>query len=180
MHVFLTGQVKVGKTTIIDHFLKQSGLSADGFVTSWEPGPDSHTWLELREYGADNPRYRLACRRDGRPAPVENLRQMFDIHGSAILQKAGCHDVIVMDELGSLEASATLFQAAVLEHLANRVPVLGVIQPRPNPFLDQIRATAGIAVLTVTPENRQQILSWLLEEWLPGSGGWPPRPDSFG
>ena len=173
MHIFLTGDIQVGKTTIIRRFLSQSGLSADGFMTYWEFESCDVQNLYLSSYSADSrPAERHLIAHDSGQQLVlpENMTSVFDAHGSDILANSGKRDVIVMDELGFLESKAAAFQQAVMRHISGNVPVLGVIKPRQTEFLDGIRAHPNVTVREVTAENRDAILVWLLEQGLNKKG----------
>ncbi|MCL2736869.1 MAG: nucleoside-triphosphatase [Propionibacteriaceae bacterium] len=170
MHVFLTGAKQVGKTTVIQRFVAQSGLGADGFVTTWVDG-DAGRRLTLSAYdsppgaGVD-----VACRDQGRAVAVDGVAGVFDIDGVRILDACGRRDVIIMDEVGALESSAVLFQEAVLRRLEGDVPVLGVVQPKRTAFLDAIRAHPSVTLLTVTPQNRDECVAWLVAQGVRRAG----------
>ena len=166
MHIFLTGDIQVGKTTIIKKFLPQSGLSADGFLTYWALDGDGVRCLYLSKLSTDaasGKRHILARDIGGNLSQSEKVTSVFNEHGAAILSACGKHDIIIMDELGFLESEAAEFQNAVLRHIAGGVPVLGVIKPRKTKFLDTIRAQANVTVREVTPQNRDAVLLRLLE-----------------
>ena len=69
-----------------------------------------------------------------------------------------------MDELGGMEAGAEKFQAEVLRVLKGNLPVLGVIKPTANPFLDAIRSLTEVQLITVTRENRDALVDVLVEK----------------
>lgn len=64
---------------------------------------------------------------------------------------------MLMDELGFMENEAELFQEAVIETLKSGVPVLGVVKKKSSPFLDRVRALAGVRIIEVTEENRDSL-----------------------
>jgi len=157
---FLTGDRQVGKSVIIGRFLQQTGLSADGFVTSWQDDADGERGLYLAPYGATGGH--LLARWDGAAArPVPDIAEVFDTAGTAILDGSGAGDVIVMDELGRLESAALAFQRAVLARLDGPVPVLGVVRDAQTPFLDAVRVRAR--VIRVHETNRDAVVRQLIE-----------------
>ena len=83
--------------------------------------------------------------------------EVFDREGTALLRAEGPFDLLLMDELGRLELRAEAFRAAVLSALDGNVPVLGVVKPESNPFLDAVRAHPRTVVLEVAGENRDGI-----------------------
>lgn len=165
MHLFLTGEIQVGKSTLLSALLRSLGLPACGFCTCWRRTEAEDTlhllpWGMDADCGADN---QVARRRNGR---AEILPGRFDALGPELLTpRPGCA-VMVMDELGFLERNDLRFQEAVLCALDGPLPVLGVIKPRQEPFLDRVRAHAGVQLVTVTPENRDDLrTSELLAAW---------------
>ena len=61
-----------------------------------------------------------------------------------------------MDELGRMELDAHAFRAAVLAAMHSGTPVLGVIKPEHNAFLDEVRAQDGVELFPLTIENREE------------------------
>ena len=169
MHIFLTGDIQVGKTTIIRKFIEQSGLSADGFITYWEGNADGSRSLYLSSYSADVhsvKRYLVARDAGSMRAQRDNITRIFDARGCDILSNAGKRDVIIMDELGFLESGSLAFREAVMERISGDVPVLGVIKPAHSEFLDGVRAHPSVIVREVSAETRDAEPAWLLaQQW---------------
>ncbi|MCL2409931.1 MAG: nucleoside-triphosphatase [Oscillospiraceae bacterium] len=166
MHIFLTGDIRVGKTTIIQRFLAHTGLSADGFVTYWKADNDGSRNLYISPCSTNshfNDGHRIVHDVGKRPFSPENMASVFDIYGSEMLHASGKHNIIVMDELGFFESKAFVFQRAVMQHIYGDVPILGAIKPKQTEFLNTIRAHPNVDVREVTMENREAILTWLLE-----------------
>jgi len=166
MHIFLTGKSQIGKTTIIRHFLTQTGLSADGFMTYWESVCDKGRNLYLSPYDKEQratEKHFIVQDNGGILLESELTKMVFDEQGSAILNASGKHDIIVMDELGFFESQANVFQNAVIQRLSGNTPILGVIKPIQTEFLDIIRAHHNVMVREVTTDNRDAILTWLLQ-----------------
>ena len=167
MHIFLTGNIQVGKTTIIRRFLSQSGLTADGFMTYWEPDGDGCRSLYLSGYSTDlRPAERHLIARDlgKRVSLAENMAAVFDTQGVKILNDSGKRSFIVMDEIGFMESKAAAFQSAVMRRISGEIPVLGVIKPLQTEFLYAIRAHPNVEVREVTTENRDAVLTRLLSQ----------------
>ncbi|MCL1835425.1 MAG: nucleoside-triphosphatase [Oscillospiraceae bacterium] len=174
-NIFFTGEIQVGKSTIIRRYLSLTGLSADGFMTYWEPGGDGTRNLYLSRFDCDaRPAERYLLARDeglGR-VKTDNINAAFDRHGADILRASGKRDVIIMDELGKLESDAQDFQRAVMQLLDSDTPVLGVIKPIRTEFLNKIRNDRLSIVREVTVQNRDAELQRLLS--IPNSR----KPDS--
>ena len=169
MHIFLTGEIQVGKSTIIRNFLAQSGLSADGFMTYWETDRGGGRNLYLSPYSLAPQIHdrRLIVHDNGghrhhRLSLTAGAVEAFDIYGAAILNDSGKRSAVIMDELGVMESKSPAFQRAVMRHIYGNVTVLGVIKPVNNEFLNTIRSHENVAVHEVTPENRDSVLKWLM------------------
>lgn len=132
MPLFLTGERRVGKSTALRRALAQTSLRAGGLMTDFGPTRD----LEARElyllpYGpsADFGGAAVCARMDGRGRTA--YPGVFDTVGVRLLREAAADpavDLIVIDELGFLEAEASAFRAEVLRLLAGEKPVAGVVR----------------------------------------------------
>lgn len=166
MHLFLTGEIQVGKSTLLRKVLAGLGGPAGGFQTRWH-GRGPGATLHLSPWGSD-PVWDVESRAAIREAqgPPRVLPGAFDRLGPALLSPASAGGT-VMDELGYLEGDAPRFQAAVLARLASTRPVLGVLKPRHTPFLDAVRGTPGVEVVAVTRENRDTLAPALIRALAP-------------
>ena len=151
MHVLVTGMVQVGKSTAIDKFLKRAGVSADGFRTFWKYG--DYRTLHMRNLW-DNTSVMIATEETGRLRPVP---EAFDTFGKKLVEESGKGDITVLDELGRLELRSPDFCAAVLKRLQDIRPVIAVIKPEHNEFLDAVRSITNTVIIEVTPEKRESI-----------------------
>ena len=162
VHVFLTGPRGVGKSTALDRTVELLGVRPGGFRTGFAPDrtrlclwpawerPD---WSEARTVA------RLADGRlTGDPAAFDRL-------GPAILRESlSWARLLVLDELGWLEAGAPAFQGAVRAFLAGPVPVLGVVKPpheRRGTWLEGLVDTPGGTLVEVDLDNRSNLPAFL-------------------
>lgn len=169
MPLFLTGERQVGKSTALRRALLASGLTCAGLMTRFDTRHGLRA-LYLLPYsagdelsaGAALPESAVCARMggDGR----EIFPEVFDSLGAALLEAADAADVIVIDELGYLEAEAHGFREAVLNLLRGTKPVVGVVRQGFGAWAD---APLG-EVVAVTRENREEIpglvLAWLRRE----------------
>ena len=158
MHIFLTGISGVGKTTIINRVLKETGRSAGGFRSAGEKVPNgtpSYVYLYPCKRNAATERFTVAYR-DG-AGYYQADPKVFDEAGVAALTDLQGADLVLMDELGFMENEAYLFQDRVMEVLDGDIPVLGVIKQQDTPFLIRVKTHPGVMVLEVTGSNRDQI-----------------------
>jgi len=165
-HLFLTGEIQVGKSTAIRRYLAaRPSLRVGGFRTVAGPGESGGDGIYMIPGGQDVPltQENLAFLRwkEGQAKGFTVFPGVFETLGSALLRSGPC-DLILMDELGVREEDAPNFQRNVLRALNETIPVLGVVQQRVSPFLDAVRAHPGAEVWTVTRENREDVFQRLL------------------
>jgi nucleoside-triphosphatase THEP1 len=65
--------------------------------------------------------------------------------------------LLLMDELGRIELQAPGFQQSVFEALDSSQPVLGVIKPESNVFLDAIRNRPDVQIFDLTKMTHQNV-----------------------
>lgn len=168
MHVFLTGRIQVGKSTIIRRYLEaHRGMRIGGFCTVWkrERGAEENSiHIVSAAGGTMTDENRVALRFGAYPNRTAiDFPEVFDRVGVPLLEAADGSDIIIMDEIGSGENSSLLFQKAVLERLNGAVPVLGVVRDRPGVLPGMVRRHPNTEIITVTVENREVVLSRLFE-----------------
>ena len=132
MTIFLTGERGVGKSTALRRALCGCGLNIGGFMTDFGDtryGENKKLWLlpwsESPDFSAGQ-----VCALLG-PGGRQVFPEVFDGLGAELLRRAAGDDacgLILMDELGFLEAGAAGFRKAVLDVLAGPKPVLGVVR----------------------------------------------------
>ena len=166
MHIFLSGYPGVGKSTLIRKSLKELNIIPSGFITfSCPVNQDrvSEVFIGFASEMKHQPDYAPALigRRymDGfwqaYPDTFNNL-------GVEILNQA-VPPLILMDELGFMEKDAYLFQEKAFNLLNGDIPILGVIKPKPLPFLDRIRIHPQVHIMDITTQNRDQKFAELVK-----------------
>lgn len=162
MHIFLTGAVGCGKSTVIRKVLARIPGPVGGFCTGFGPRRGEtrralYLWPAGEEPIRDDSHTVAQFDAQG-PTP---LPARFDALGCAALF---CPEVtlLVMDECGRLEQEARQFQAAVLRALDGTVPVLGVVREGAPGWTAAIGAHPNVTLLEVTAENRADLAEHIL------------------
>jgi nucleoside-triphosphatase len=168
MHLFLTGEIQVGKSTIINKAVQSLGRPVGGFRTvAGNYAPDGSSDIFIISTGDKmnccNDSNRVAHRTGVPGKGFTTFPQVFDTVGASLLRRAGEYPLIIMDELGFMESRALEFQKAVFERLDEDVPVLGVVKPMKTDFLDRIRAHEKVNILSVDVFNREDVLKGILD-----------------
>jgi len=163
-NILLTGTPGCGKTTVIMRTLADFAGRAGGFHTKeiceqghrvgfaietldGQSGILAHTDLTA---GPKISKYRV------------NVPDIDQIAVPALLCACQEADLIVCDEIASMELCSERFAAAVREALTCPTPLLGTIQRKRHPFLDEIRQLATVRIIEVIPANRDQLPHQLL------------------
>lgn len=169
IHLFLTGDIQVGKSTLLNRLLvRHPDWQVGGFRTVTRYGdipnaiggvyllPANGAW---ERYDADN---RIGIRWGSSSSrPFDAFPSIFESKGISLLEYTEGCDVIWMDELGKMENHAPTFCRRVLDLLDGSIPVWGVIKPIATPLLDAVRNHPNTKVIPVTPENRNELFSTL-------------------
>ena len=163
MHIFLTGDVQVGKSTILRKTLAALGLDdPGGFRSVSVPDlPDGAMSVYLLAAAEPEPAmgdFNRVGIRKGCGRGIEKFPQAFETAGVQALENAERSRLILMDEVGRMESGAARFSARILALLDGSVPILGVVQKiADTPLTNAIRKHPNVRVLTVTKENREEL-----------------------
>jgi nucleoside-triphosphatase len=153
----LTGRPGVGKTTCLRRALERIGRPAGGFFTA-----------ELRDRGVrvgfaletlDGGRVTLAHVRHAGPPRVGkygvDVAALERVGVPAIRAAVQRRQLVVVDEIGKMEAASPAFRAAVEEALASPATLVGTILLAPHPWADRVKAHPAVTLIEVTPANRE-------------------------
>ena len=167
-HILLTGARGAGKSVLLRRLLAAADVPVYGFITKREAA-DASGFHPIYIHPAGMPEQErthteenLAGTCDRR---VHTVRpEAFNAIGAGCLRAARPGGVLVMDELGFLEAGAETeaFQQAGFAALDGDIPVLAAVKDREDiPFLGAVRAHPNAALYTVTPQNRDALYALL-------------------
>lgn len=160
-HIFLTGEIQIGKSTVIQKTLAHLNVNYGGFHTYFSQDRAAADRRLYIHRAGENPLYdeehRIAQFRPGK-CPPRVFPERFNTLGTQyVLDAADGGGLIVMDELGELERDAGRFQAAVLAALEGGIPVLGVIKLSAGGWVDRLREHPSVDLVTVNVENRDAL-----------------------
>ena len=71
--------------------------------------------------------------------------------------------IVLLDEVGFMEASSKAFCGAVLSLLDGDIPVLAAVKDKEIPFLEQVRNHPKGKCFYITEENRDELFAEVLE-----------------
>lgn len=161
-NIFLTGEVGIGKSTVIQKVLSLLPYADCGGFRTVSSSPltkgallDVFIEKACGETSHDSEHLVGSRLRDGH---FSSYPLAFDEIGTLILTSCPINaKLIIMDELGLMESEAKKFQKAVIGTLDGSLPVLGVIKPKHSDFLDAIRSHEKSLVYEVTKDNREEL-----------------------
>jgi nucleoside-triphosphatase len=161
------GEPGSGKTTAIMEVLAGSGKSCGGFYTE-----------EIRT-GGIRQGFSIATL-DGKSATLAHtaissryrvskygvdIKSMDEVAVPAVREAIRSCDVVVIDEIGKMELFSPSFKEVVIEALQSGKKVLGAIMLAPHPWADGIKQRPEVEIVTVTRNNRNEVIKRMLE-WL--------------
>jgi nucleoside-triphosphatase len=160
MHIFLTGEIQVGKSTVVNNTLSLLNINYGGFKTYFGKDRNSsnknlyiNSATKSHVFNEENV---IAIFKEGCKPLVDVLK--FNIYGSELIRAAkDKEDLILMDECGSLESKALEFQREVINALNGFKPVLGVVKLGSKGWTDSIRNHPNVKLITVTKKNRNYL-----------------------
>ena len=165
MHVFLTGPVQIGKSTLLRASLDAlQPQKLGGFRTvSAQPQADGSRPVYLHPACSPDELHesanRIGIRRPG--LGIVSFPAAFETAGLAALAGAEDCDLLLMDRM---ERRADTYSARILTLLDGGVPILGVVQKKADtPLAQAIRSHPRVRLIEVSEENRNALLPTILE-----------------
>lgn len=159
-HILIVGARGVGKSTLIRRVLKEMDRPVFGFETKKESAlANDVKGSPIYIYEAGKPHMQTEENRIGyclnhRPEPNGAA---FDRFVPLLRRPVSEDHVILMDELGFLEAASESFCSAVMERLDGDVLVIAAVKKDDFPFLEAVRNHKNAKCFYITPENRDAL-----------------------
>ncbi len=161
MHVFLTGDIQIGKSTVLRKVLAAlPPCRTAGFRTrktgDWDGGESSvYIFPFADETGVTGEFNRVGICGAGCGRRV--FPEVFDLRGTEILRGAEYAQLIIMDEIGKMEANSPVFCARVRELVEGTTPILGVVRKNDStPLQEFIKHHSAVKLIEITEENRDE------------------------
>jgi len=165
--ILLTGRPGCGKTTLVKCVVNQLAMPAGGFYTA-----------EIRECGQrvgfkvitlDDKEVIFAhvnfetSERLGKYGL--DLSALETVGLGAIREALRAQQLVVLDEIGPMELRSATFRDVVSDAFDSRVPILATITARPFPFTNGLKRRAGVTLIEVRRDNREQLVSELSDQF---------------
>lgn len=160
-NLFLTGEVGIGKSTILQKALKEINLSLGGYITQ-RVFEENYMKFIVKSLYDDREEYAI-IKVDFDKELKEVFTESFETGLVTILDKSlKYRDLIVLDELGIVENDIDIFTSKVFELLDSKKIVFGVLKDEDCKFLNDIRDRDDVTIIRITKENRDYILEDIL------------------
>ena len=160
--LIITGNIGVGKSTVVQKFIKQLSIDCAGFKTEKIVEEDRIVGYRLTEIGGKSETF--AHINFPKKISLHDYGVDFSVFrnfGRDILCRSlDSNKVILMDELGIVEEKEPLFCNKVKDIFLSNYVVLAVVQKRALDFW--LGDFNGVDVFEVTLENRGSIVEKLL------------------
>lgn len=166
-HILIIGPRNVGKTTLINHILNELDRPVCGYRTKKEaassPGLPDRVCLYEPGHAQTQSDDNLVglCYPTGK---FQSFPETFDRFAPRLLAPVPPDAVIVFDEIGFMESSATAFCDAILARLDGDIPVIAAVKDKPNTaFLDKVKRHPNCCCFYITEENRDALAGEILK-----------------
>lgn len=158
MKILLTGQINIGKSTIIEKTVYNKNFELEGFLTYKGPIINNYYNTYIKDINQPNiflNEYKIV----DREFKSKVYPDVFDKVGMEILNKIELNKntLVVFDEIGSIESKSNLFKYKLIELLKSNINFVGVIKEKNNSFLNEIMEFNFIDFYKVTEENRDEL-----------------------
>lgn len=162
MHnLFLTGEIGIGKSTILKDILERVNSTIGGYITERDIQDNIMTFTTRSLYNGGE-EYTIA-KVNRMTKSKEVFVDAFEIGLKSVLDNSlKGRDLIVLDELGFMEENIEVFTSKVEELLDSEIPILGVLKDHNCKFLNNIRNRDDVIVIEITKENRNAIIYKLI------------------
>jgi len=159
-NIFIEGDIKVGKSYVLEKTLKILNIKYGGFKTIPIYKEDKKVAFKLIDLLTNEENVVATYNIDGNLIVNSDI---FDELGVKALENGlKKSDLIVMDELGFLEDNSNKFKEKVFEVLNSDKNVLAVIKDKKNKFLNEISNLGE--VFKIENDNKEMIINKIVDE----------------
>jgi nucleoside-triphosphatase len=168
-NLFITGKPASGKTTLIKETCLPLVGKAGGFYTDEITEGGARLGFILKTFDG---RQGVLAKKGMKSAYRLNkygidVGVLENIGADSLLKALKTNELIVIDEIGSMEIISELFRKTLLECLNSDKKILATVRYNAQPFTDEIKKLANTSILVLSRENyigtKKEVKNWLKE-----------------
>ena len=164
-NILIDGLPRVGKTTAVQRVLSMVKVRCGGFFCQ---AVSKAFYTNFRLVSVQGPNRSLSSqeliRRFDIPGVVGfNLEDLENFGNPSLLHALNTCDVVVIDQLGTLEVSSDKFRAVVDRVLDSSKVVLATLTSSNVPYLEAIRRRPDVDIYPITRSNRALLPDGIVE-----------------
>lgn len=162
IHAFIVASPGVGKSTLISRVLEALGRPRFGYLTrkekdEWDEALGHPIYIypagQTPKRASDN---LVGYCKDRRPTVYP---EAFDRFASHLRKPIPEGAVILMDEIGFMEASSRAFCDEIFRLLDGNIPVIAAVKDKDTEFLKKVRSHPKAKCFYLTSENREELFT---------------------
>ncbi len=179
-NIFITGEKRIGKTTILRKLLEKFNQNYDlklgGYTctrTIIEEKNKSSREFFLKSISDSNIYKILEKRNDGIQKISKVYLENFDIYSETLKKDLEDCDVLILDEIGYAEADSLKYVHVLNEVLDSEKVVIGILKKYDCNLINNIRNREDVILFDIDIENRDYIcdkiydnLTNLIDSWI--------------
>lgn len=160
-HIFLTGNIQVGKSTLIKGVLsdlrggQDSKIEYDGFITYFDQRWNEERNLCIKRFTSDKnveTEEKTVLHFEGRPM-FDTMA--YETSGVEILESLDRTKLLIFDECGRFEKDSPHYLEKIKEILNEDTHVIGVLRKDPPvEWIQEIMVRDDVYIFDITEENR--------------------------
>jgi nucleoside-triphosphatase len=167
----ITGRPNIGRTTVLLNAataLKNKGYHVGGMLSREVREKGARVGFEAIDFSTGNKGWLGHVHQPAGPQVSKykiNLGDLDQIGVKAIQDSLKVAEVIVINEIGSMQLFSSAFKEAIRDAIDGQKLVLSVIQhDARDPLIDSIKKTNDIELVAVTLENTQRLCNFLMRK----------------
>lgn len=153
MNIFLTGDIQIGKSTIIKKVIKYNNkYNLGGYLTKRVKTDVGNDFISY-PINKSNLDFKIISTNFNKKERNISISE-FERLSSYLLENLNKSDLIIIDEIGNAEEDIPVFKESIIKILKSHKPVLGVLRKCDSPFINTIKQMDNTLVFNVSKDNR--------------------------
>jgi len=165
-NILITSYPNVGKTTLINKIMKQLNCEVGGFITFEKLRKGKRCGFYIEDF--DGNKMTMADVNIKSNYQVSKYKvdlEAFEKIGLPALLKAKKKaDIIIVDEIGTMETFSKKFCRVLVDIFNCKKPLLATIKKKNYPFTTKLKKREDVTLFNLTYKNRNKLLNPILEK----------------